>query len=86
MEVNEGVLFAEKAGESLDQIIEEVNRSVDIIKIISMSLDNASEGIHSLAASSQQVSSTIHEIIHSVQSLAAMANDFQNLVGSFKLD
>lgn len=85
LEVNEGVLLAEKAGESLNQIIEEVNRSVDIIKAISMSLDNASEGIHSLAASSQQVSSTIHEIIHSVRSLAAMAEDFQSLVGSFKL-
>lgn len=84
-EVNEGVLVVEKAGHSLQEIVEKVVNSSQYISEISVATEQTSDATQELAQSTDQVNSAVEQIAQSSISLAKMAQEFNGLVSHFKI-
>ncbi|MCL6639033.1 MAG: methyl-accepting chemotaxis protein, partial [Firmicutes bacterium] len=84
-EVNEGVLIVDRAGHSLKNILDAINRSVEVIRQIDAGVGESSRGSQRLAESADQVAATVDQIAGAAQSLAKMAQSLQEDVARFKL-
>ncbi|GAB6180013.1 methyl-accepting chemotaxis protein [Desulfotomaculum defluvii] len=84
-EVNEGVLVVEKAGNSLQEIVERVVNSSQYISEISVATEQTSDATQELAQSTDQVNSAVEQIAQSSISLSKMAQEFNELVTHFKI-
>ncbi|MEG6523116.1 methyl-accepting chemotaxis protein [Desulfotomaculum sp. 1211_IL3151] len=85
-EVNEGVIVVEKAGHSLQEIVEKVVNSSQYISEISVATEQTSDATQELAQSTDQVNSAVEQIAQSSISLSKMAQEFNELVSHFKIN
>lgn len=84
-EVHEGTQVVHSAGQSLKEILDQVQQTVTIIKEIAQGAEKNSNSAQNLAAATEQASATVQEIASASQDLARMGNEFQNLVKMFKV-
>lgn len=83
--VHEGMEVVSSAGQSLKDILNKVENTVNIIEEIAGQAERNSMSAQSLAAATQQASATVQQIATSAQDLARMSDDFQSLVAQFKV-
>ncbi len=92
-EVSSGKLLAEKAGESLKEIITGADHVVDIITQVaaaseeqSSAAEQISKNIESISSVTQQSSSGIQQIAHASEDLNRLTLNLQELVAGFKVE
>ncbi|MEW6064556.1 methyl-accepting chemotaxis protein [Desulforamulus profundi] len=84
-EVHQGTQVVHSAGQSLKEIVEQVQRTVTIISEIAEGAEQNSLSAQSLAAATQQASATVQQIAGASQDLARMGDELQHLVAKFKV-
>ena len=92
-EVSSGKLLAEKAGESLKEIITGADHVVDIVTQVaaaseeqSSAAEQISKNIESISSVTQQSSSGIQQIAHASEDLNRLTLNLQELVAGFKVE
>jgi methyl-accepting chemotaxis protein len=92
-EVNSGKQLAEKAGESLNQIINSSKEVIDNITQVaaaseeqSSAAEQISKNIESISSVTQQSSSGTQEIARAAEDLSRLTDNLQNLVSRFKIE
>ncbi|ABO51361.1 methyl-accepting chemotaxis sensory transducer [Desulforamulus reducens MI-1] len=84
-EVHEGTRVVYLAGQSLKEILEQVQQIVTIIDEIAQGAERNSASAQNLAAATEQASASVQQIASASQELAHMGNEFQELVQVFKV-
>jgi methyl-accepting chemotaxis protein len=93
VEVDNGKLMADKAGEVLKDIITESQKVTDIAALVavaseqqSASAEQISKNIESISAVTQQSASGSHEIARSAEDLNNLTQKLEQLINHFKID
>lgn len=91
-EVNRGKVHAGDAGQSMQKILQSVNRVTDIMNEISSASDEQSKGISQVGIAitemdsvTQQNAALVEQAAASASSLADQANELRNLVSVFRV-
>lgn len=84
-EVQSGVQVADTAGQSLNEIINAVTNTVDLIRSVATGTEQTNEGINQLASANQQISSSIQEVAGAAGELSKMAEQLSDAVARFKV-
>lgn len=92
VEVEKGKDLAQKAGNSLNQIIEEVDKSSQLINQLAVASEQQSQSSEQISQSIERISSVItesssgiQEIAHSSEDLNKLTLNLQNLITKFKI-
>ncbi|MBO8137654.1 MAG: HAMP domain-containing protein [Desulfotomaculum sp.] len=85
-EVNEGVQIANKAGVSLEHIIEAVRKNTAMIHDIATGSKQANEGTQQLSAAGEQIASAIQQVSASAQEIANIAEELESAISKFKIE
>ena len=92
-EVSSGKLLAEKAGESLKEIITGADHVADITTQISAASEQQSSAAEQISKNIKSISSVIDQsasgtqlVAHSAEDLNRMTNNLQNIISKFKID
>lgn len=92
VEVEKGKDLAQKAGSSLNQIIEEVDKSSQLINQLAVASEQQSQSSEQISQSIERISSVINESSVGIQEIARSSEDLnrltlnlQNLIAKFKI-
>lgn len=92
-EVEEGMKLADKAGEALEKIVAETQRSVDMINQIaaaseeqSATSEQISRNIESISTVSNESAAGVSQIARSADDLNRQTENLRNLVSQFRID
>jgi methyl-accepting chemotaxis protein len=93
IEVEKGKELADKAGESLNQIITGAEQVVDMVTQVAAASEEQSSAAEQISKNVEAISSVAHESTNGVQQIARAAEDLnhltenlQNLIHRFKID
>jgi methyl-accepting chemotaxis protein len=84
-EVQQGVVLATEAGQSLQEIVEANRRTVDLMREIALGAKQVSNGTSQMTASNVQITSTIQQITSAAQELASVSGELQAAVNKFQI-
>lgn len=93
VEVEKGKQLADKAGESLKEIIREASQVGNIISQVaaasqeqSSAAEQISKNIEAISSVTQQSAAGVQQIAHAAEDLNRLTDNLQNLVARFKID
>ncbi len=92
-EVEEGMVLANKAGDALEKIVAEMQRSVDMISQIaaaseeqSATSEQISRNVEAISSVSGESAAGVSQIAHSSDDLNRLTENLRNLVSKFSVD